>query len=199
MTAWGDLYMFSFHATKVFHTIEGGALVYSDDEFVVPLQSRRNFGLLHPEEAPYVSGNTKLNEFQAAMGLCNLRYLADCHSARRELADYYDSFLSDHKEVMILGRQPDVVPNYAYYPIFFKAGRARRDEVFRKLTERGIIARKYFYPLTSEFSCFSEFHRSPTPIAAQAAASVICLPFYPDLSEQERADVVQTLFAALKD
>ena len=144
----GDASMFSFHATKVFNTIEGGALCYADDAMVQVLTDLRNFGLCG-EEGRYIGGNAKMNEFQAAMGLCNLRHLSDEIQKRRAVVERYRERLSGVPGIKLCAEQPDVKSNYAYFPAVFDGYKYSRDEIFDKLKEEDIIARKYFYPLTN--------------------------------------------------
>ena len=149
----GDASMFSFHATKVFNTIEGGAVCFSDDRLVQTLNDMKNFGIRGPETVEFVGGNAKMNEFQAAMGICNLRHLSDEIEKRRLVVERYRSRLSGIEGVTLSPNQPDVKPNYAYFPVVFEPTLfgATRNEVFDALAENGIGARKYFYPLTNTF------------------------------------------------
>jgi dTDP-4-amino-4,6-dideoxygalactose transaminase len=196
--SWGDLSMFSLHATKVFHTVEGGALTYAADAYEPPLLSRRNFGLEGAEEARLISGNTKMNEFQAAMGLCNLRHIDETLTARQRVSERYDKLLADIEGLTVLRHQQDVISNHAYYPVFFDAGQQMRDAVNESMAKEGIITRKYFYPLTAEFACVREkVTAERTPVAEKAAATVLCLPMYPDLTPSEIERVVTVLRQAM--
>ena len=184
----GDASMFSFHATKVFNTIEGGAVCYSDGGLVQVLNDRKNFGIRGPEDVEYVGGNAKMNEFQAAMGLCNLRHLSEEIAKRRIAAERYRERLSDVPGIKLCEPQPGVESNYAYFPVVFDGYRHDRDEVFANLAARGITARKYFYPLTNDFACYRDLPTAGadrTPIARRIAANVLTLPLYADLAVED--------------
>ena len=181
----GDASMFSFHATKVFNTIEGGAVCFSDDNLVQTLNDMKNFGIRGPEVVEFVGGNAKMNEFQAAMGICNLRHLKDEINKRRKVVERYRSRLSDVEGITLCPAQAEVETNYAYFPVVFEPtlfGSAR-NEVFDALAENGIGARKYFYPLTNTFECFhGEYDVDQTPVALHISKRVLTLPLYADLS-----------------
>lgn len=183
----GDASMFSFHATKVYNTIEGGALCYSDDNMVQILIDYRNFGL-NGEEGRYIGGNAKMNEFQAAMGICNLRHLEDEIRKRKAVVEHYRERLSDVKGIKLCGEQQGVKSNYAYFPAVFDGYKYTRDEIFEKLQSNDIIARKYFYPLTNGFECYASFESAgtdKTPIAEYIATRVLTLPLYADLALED--------------
>ena len=180
----GDAAMFSFHATKVFNTIEGGAVCCRSEEIRQRLCDLKNFGIHDEENVPYVGGNAKMNEFCAAMGLCNLRHLEEEIEKRRRVAERYDARLGGVPGLQLNARQENTRPNYAYYPVVFDGFRLTRDEVFNRLKVEGIVPRKYFYPLTSAFACYSGrpgFSPAQTPVAQRTAASVLTLPMYADL------------------
>ena len=180
----GDAAMFSFHATKVFHTIEGGAVCCHSAEIQRRLCDLKNFGIHDEENVPYVGGNAKMNEFCAAMGLCNLRHLEGEIEKRRLVAERYDARLGGTEGLRLNAVRPDTRHNYAYYPVVFDGFRLTRDEVFARLAAEGIIPRKYFYPLTSAFACYAKeegFDPAATPVAARAAETVLTLPMYADL------------------
>lgn len=180
----GDAAMYSFHATKVFNTIEGGAVCCHSAEIQRRLCDLKNFGIHDEENVPYVGGNAKMNEFCAAMGLCNLRHLEEEIAKRKVVAERYDARLGDVKGLQLNARQKDTRPNYAYYPVIFDGFHLTRDEAFSKLSAEGIIPRKYFYPLTSAFRCYAGqpgFDPARTPVAAHAAECVLTLPMYADL------------------
>ena len=181
----GDAAMFSFHATKVFNTIEGGAVCFSDDSLVYRLNSMKNFGITGAESVGFVGGNAKMSEFQAAMGLCNLRHLDGEIAKRKAVVERYFSHLDGVKGIKLCRNDKDVTPNYAYFPVVFDGFGATRDEIFAKLSEQGIIARKYFYPLTNSFECYRDFPTAgaeKTPVAAYFADRVLTLPLYADLT-----------------
>lgn len=180
----GDAAMFSFHATKVFNTIEGGAVCCHSEEIRRRLCDLKNFGIHDEENVPYVGGNAKMNEFCAAMGICNLRHLQDEIEKRRLVAERYDANLGKIPGLQLNAQQEETTPNYAYYPVVFDGFHLTRDEVFAKLAAEGIFPRKYFYPLTSAFACYKGtpgFNPRNTPIAAHMAECVLTLPMYADL------------------
>lgn len=184
----GDVSMFSFHATKVFHTIEGGALTYRDEALGQRLNDLKNFGIRGPEEVAYVGGNAKMNEFQAAMGICNLRHLEEEISKRKAVVERYREKLQGIKGITLGKENPDVAPNYAYFPVVFDDYRFTRDEVFERLKEQGITARKYFHPLTNSFACYTGmpgFDPELTPVAKHVAERVLTLPLYADLDLED--------------
>ena len=186
VASYGDASMVSFHATKVFNTIEGGCVAFDDDKFVQVLDDLKNFGIRGPEEVRYVGGNAKMNEFQASMGICNLRHLDENVEKRLKLDALYRKLLGNVKGLQIKCTQKDVSSNGAYFPVLFKDFGMTRDEVFDLLEKHDIHARKYFYPLVQDFSCYcNSFSSDDTPVAKEAAASVLCLPIYPDLAEED--------------
>lgn len=181
----GDAAMFSFHATKVFNTIEGGMVSCRDAGTLQRLCDLKNFGIHGPESTPYVGGNAKMNEFCAAMGICNLRHLDGEIEKRRLVAARYDERLAGTAGLQLNKAQPGVRPNYAYYPVVFDGYRYSRDQVYDRLAAENIIARKYFYPLTNAFACYAGrpgFDPADTPVAAHVSARVLTLPMYADLS-----------------
>ncbi len=183
----GDASMFSFHATKVFHTIEGGALCYPDDSLKQRISDLKNFGIHGPEEVPFVGGNAKMNEFCAAMGLCELRHLEDWICQRRQVVEHYRSRLGGVPGIRLNAVQEGVESNYAYFPVLFEDYKYTRDQIFDRLGEQNIIARKYFYPLTNSFDCYRGrpgFEPARTPVARYTAERVLTLPLYPDLSSE---------------
>lgn len=181
----GDASMFSFHATKVFNTIEGGAVCYADDGLVQVLNDRKNFGIRGPEECAYVGGNAKMSEFQAAMGICNLRHLDSEIAKRQKVVEHYRERLSGIPGIKLCPEQRDVQPNYAYFPVIFDGYRYTRDEIFETLKKQEIVARKYFFPLTNSFACYRDLPTAgpeKTPVAQYLADRVLTLPLYADLA-----------------
>lgn len=181
----GDASMFSFHATKVYNTIEGGAVCFHDDALVQVLNDMKNFGIRGPEACAYVGGNAKMSEFQAAMGICNLRHLEGEIAKRKAVVEHYCKRLSGVPGMKLWQPQTNVTPNYAYFPVVFDGYKYSRDEIFAKLKEQGITARKYFYPLTNDYECYQELPTAgahKTPVAKYIADRVLTLPLYADLS-----------------
>lgn len=183
----GDASMFSFHATKVFNTIEGGAVCYKNDDWVQILNDNKNFGIRNEEEVAYIGGNAKMNEFQAAMGLCNLRHLDKEIQKRKKTVECYRSRLDGVDGIKLSKIQKNVDSNYAYFPVVFDGYKYTRNEVYNRLAERGVIARKYFYPLTNAFECYKNYPTAgveKTPIAQHMALRVLTLPLYADLDSE---------------
>lgn len=181
--SYGDMSMFSFHATKVFHTIEGGCLTFDDSNFADLIAKERNFGV-SGEELVCFGTNAKMNEFQAAMGICNLRHIDEEIVSRKTAFDRYMERLSRSENVKLIEFPKGIVQNYAYFPILVKD----RDGIAKRLMDEGIVARKYFYPLVSENAGFKEDLTAFTPKALEASRKVLCLPLYAhlDISDVDR-------------
>lgn len=181
----GDVSMFSFHATKVFNTIEGGALVFKNDELKNYIDKLKNFGINGPEKVEYVGINAKMNEFCAAMGLCNLRHIDEELEKRCKVYRRYVERLSNIKGLTISKEQEHVKPNYAYFPVVFDKtifGK-NRDEVMEELEKENIFSRKYFYPLINDYECYKKDYDSKlTPIAKRISDNVLTIPMYAGLS-----------------
>ena len=178
----GDASMFSFHATKVFNTIEGGAVVYKGEKLAKILYDIKNFGITGPESVEYVGGNAKMNEFQASMGICNLRHIDGEIEKRKFVVKRYIDRLGSINGIKLCKPQIGVKSNYAYFPVVFDGYKLSRDEVLEKLKVENIFARKYFYPLTSSFECYKgKFDVEKTPVAKYIAERVLTLPLYADL------------------
>ena len=184
---YGDVSMFSFHATKVFHTIEGGCLTYRDSALTAEIAKERNFGI-NGETLEYFGTNAKMNEFQAAMGLCNLRHIDDEIASRETAFRRYDMHLQDTEGLKVLKCVDELKQNFAYYPILIdpEVFGMDRDQLAQKLGEAGVFARKYFYPLVSENKEFGEDLAGLTPQALEFSRNVLCLPMFAHL---DTADV----------
>lgn len=184
----GDVSCFSFHATKVFHTIEGGAACFHDRELGEKLSRLKNFGIRNAECVDGVGANAKMNEFCAAMGLCNLRHVNDDIARRKAVAERYRERLEGVCGVQLNPVQENVTPNYAYFPVVFHEQEfgSTRNEVFDALQRADIYSRKYFYPLTNTFACFhGKYDVEQTPVARHIANRVLTLPIYPELEEAD--------------
>lgn len=179
----GDVSCFSFHATKVFNTIEGGAACYRDKELGLEIYRLKNFGIRGPEVVDGIGANAKMNEFSAAMGICNLRHLPEQLEKRKKCYERYVSNLEGVEGLRINCIQSEVESNYSYFPVIFEEEYGlTRDEIFDKLAEHNLYARKYFYPLTNMFDCYAGMYDvSKTPIALDISKRVLTLPFYADL------------------
>lgn len=182
----GDASMFSFHATKVFNTIEGGAVTFKDGKLSKVLNDLKNFGVTGPESVDYVGGNAKMNEFQAAMGICNLRHVEREIEKRKAVVERYVERLSNINGIKLCKPQIGVKSNYAYFPVVFDGYKMTRDEVAEKLKAEDIFARKYFYPLTNSFECYKgSFDVEKTPVAEYISERVLTLPLYADLALED--------------
>lgn len=179
----GDASVFSFHATKVFNTIEGGAAVFSDHKIGERLYRLKNFGIMSEVDVDGVGANAKMNEFQAAMGLCNLRYINEEIAKRKSCVERYHENLEQVKGIRMLQPQKGVHSNYAYLPVIFdEKFKKSRDEAYTLLRKENIYARKYFYPLTSAFSCYqADYDANQTPVAKYISEHVLTLPLFADL------------------
>ncbi len=186
--SYGDVSCFSFHATKVFNTIEGGAVSFKDPEFGRIMYGLKNFGIRDQELVDSVGANAKMNEFCAAMGLCNLRHIQEGIAKRCVLVERYSERLSGIAGLKLMPRQADVAPNYAYFPIVVDETvfGMDRDEISERLARHNIFARKYFYPLTSSFACYEDrFDPDDTPVARYVSERVLTLPLYEDLAIED--------------
>lgn len=183
--SYGDASALSFHATKVFHTIEGGGVAVQKNKEAGTLRLLRNFGIAEKERVLLPGINAKMNEFQAAMGLCNLKLVENEIAARRERYELYKELLKGVPSVRFQSLTASRY-NYSYMPVLI-AGRGRRDVAYDALRKRGVMARKYFFPLVSDAAYFRigkrkrGTRRSPVPVAAKVAHEVLCLPLYGDL------------------
>ena len=186
--SYGDVSCFSFHATKVYNTVEGGAVCFKDQAFGDAIYDLKNFGIHGPEKVESVGANAKMNEFCAAMGICNLRHVDAEIEKRRAVTERYHERLDGVRGIRLNKVGKDVKPNYAYLPAVFDAEQfgCDRDRVFAVLAENNILARKYFYPLTNTFDCFAgRFDPNDTPVALSISKSVLTLPLYADLTTEQ--------------
>lgn len=182
--SYGDAACFSFHATKVFNSIEGGAVCYRDEEFGQKLYGLKNFGIRGEEHVDCIGANAKMNEFCAAMGLCNLKNIKQEIEKRKEIVERYRKRLSNIAGLQFSPVQKGVNSNFSYFPIVVEKkifGRGR-DDIYADLVANNIIARKYFYPLTSKFKCYEGMYDLyPTLTALDISRRVLTLPLYADL------------------
>lgn len=194
----GDVSTYSFHATKVFNSIEGGAVCFKDEDFGREIYSLKNFGIKNEEHVTGVGANAKMNEFCAAMGICNLRHVDAEIKKRKQVTEWYDERLQGLPGITVRKIQDEVESNYAYYPIVVdeKEFGYTRNEIHEELAKNNIGARKYFYPLTNEFECFhGVYNTGNTPNAQYVSRRVLCLPMYADLTE----DNVNKICEIIKD
>jgi dTDP-4-amino-4,6-dideoxygalactose transaminase len=185
IVTFGDLSVLSFHATKVFNTFEGGAIISHTAEMKLRIDRLKNFGFVDEVTVTEPGINAKMNEFQAALGLLQLKHVGDAIGRRRAVHDHYRRALGNCKGITLAKPSPSVEANYAYFPIL--VGRdypLSRDALYARLRDNGIIARRYFYPLISEFPMYRHLPssaRANLPVAQHIASEVLCLPIYPTL------------------
>lgn len=190
----GDASMFSFHATKVFNTIEGGAVTSKNESIIKQLNVLKNFGITGPENVDFIGGNAKMNEFQAAMGICNLRHIDREIKKRKAVAERYTERLSNTNEIRLCKSQSGVKSNYSYFPVIFDGYRLNRDEVYERLKSKNINSRKYFYPLTNSFQCYTDkFDINQTPVAKYISERILTLPLYSDLELDDVDKICDTI------
>lgn len=192
----GNASTFSFHATKVFHTIEGGAVAFQNPELSKILYNLKNFGIRSEEVVAEVGANAKMNEFCAAMGLCNLKYIKQQITQRQAVVEKYREQLKGVQGIRYLQYGKDVTPNYAYFPIVIDENvfGKTRDQIYDTLKAHGIYARKYFYPLTSDQACFrNKYKNVPLETARYLSDRVLTLPLYAELSAEEIERIVAVL------
>lgn len=188
IATYGDITMFSFHATKVFNTIEGGALCYNDCGLKNKIEMLKNFGIQSVDDVELVGLNSKMNEFSALMGLCNLNLLGKAIKKRKLLTEKYVSLLSDCAGISINSFDENYFRNYSYFPIVIDEDECgfNRDELSDFLKENNVYVRKYFYPLITECSCYKNlFDSKLTPIALDISRKILTLPLYDKLSLAE--------------
>ncbi len=183
----GDATMFSFHATKVFNSIEGGAVAFRDKRYGVPLHELKNFGIHDEDTVAAIGGNAKLDEFRAAMGICNLRNIEKYISSRKAVYDQYVERLDGVDGIYIMKHQHGVEPNYAYFPVYFDRDVLgySRDDVYSTLRENNIYARKYFYPAVNDLHCYRNLGGAMTPIAHEVSMNILTLPIYEGLEPND--------------
>ena len=196
----GDASVFSFHATKVFSTVEGGAVCTGDGSLLQALEDAKNFGIRDEEHCASVGGNAKMSELQAAMGLCNLRHAEEEIARRKACAVHYAGRLDGCPGLRILSPRPGVEGNGAYMPVVF-GSQALRDAVFARLAEADILARKYFYPLVPDLECYAGAPfaaAARVPVARSLAARVLCLPLYAGLMADETDRICDIVLTAAR-
>ena len=200
--SYGDISCYSFHATKVFHTIEGGAVCFKDEKLKDLIGRLEDFGIYDEESVTEIGPNAKMNEFCAAMGLCNLRHIDDEIAKREKVVQRYRERLEHIEGVQLSPIQKDVVSNYAYFPVVFweEAFGTGRDEVKQKLGDSNIGARKYFYPLTSSFACYEgQYSENNLLVAKKISDRVLTLPLYADLSLEEVDQICDIIVSCKKN
>ncbi len=154
----------------------------------IRLDELKNFGIHGPEVVAYAGGNAKMNEFAAAMGVCNLRHLDEEIAKRAKVAERYYQHLEGVEGIFLNAVQKGVKPNYAYFPVVFDGYKDTRDTIFEKLKAKNIVARKYFFPLVNSFDCYRDmpfYGTEKTPVAKHISDRVLTLPMYADLSMED--------------
>ena len=194
----GDMSTLSFHATKVFTTIEGGAMVMNDAETKKHIDYLKNFGFAGETEVVAPGINSKMDEVRAAFGLLNLRQVDAAIEARHRVATTYREALSGVEGIRFFEDMQGVRHNYSYFPIFVNAKEygMSRDELYFKLQEQGIFGRRYFYPLISTFNMYRGLPSAAPenlPVAMRIADEVICLPIHHALSEEDVHKVISII------
>lgn len=193
--SYGDASIFSFHATKVFNTIEGGAVASLDHALYEKLYNLKNFGIRGEEVVEAVGANAKMNEFCAIMGLCNLRHIDTTLEERRIRYEYYMDGLSKIKGIRFFNKNREATNNYAYFPIIIEDEYGlSRDELYEKLKVNHIYSRKYFYPLTSDQVCFkNKYKNEELDCARKLAKKILVIPFYEKIDQREMDEIIQII------
>lgn len=193
--SYGDASVFSFHATKVFNTIEGGAVTFSDPKFYDKLYNLKNFGIRGEELVVSVGANAKMNEFAAIMGLCNLKHIDAVIQERKIRYEKYKELLKDVPGIRFFEDKSDCEKNYAYFPIRVEETYGiTRNELYDRLREHNIYARKYFYPLTSDQACFkNKYKKVDLSNARKLSEEVLALPFYEKLEFEKIKEIAELI------
>ena len=194
----GDMSTLSFHATKVYNTIEGGAMVMHDEQTKKRIDYLKNFGFAGETEVVGPGINSKMDEIRSAYGLLNLRQVDAAIEARHQVAIRYREALRDVEGITFWDDLPGVKHNYSYFPIFVDAEKygMTRDELYFKMKSQGILGRRYFYPLISEFSTYRGLPSAAPenlPVAHKMADEVICLPMHHALSEEDVERIINAI------
>lgn len=180
----GDATMFSFHATKVFNSIEGGAIAFHDKRFGIPLHELKNFGIHDENTIAAIGGNAKLDEFRAAMGICNLRNIDKYIAARKIIYNHYLERLDGIEGIVLNRFRKGITPVFSYFPVYFDQNilNFSRDDVYNALREKEIYSRKYFYPAVNDLDCYKNLKEQKTPLAHDVSMNILTLPIYESLS-----------------
>ncbi len=192
---WGDLSMLSFHATKVFNTFEGGALVTNDETMKKRIDFLKNFGFANEVTVVAPGSNGKMDEFRAAYGLLQLKIVDGEIAKRQKVAQYYREALKDVPGISMLYDIPGVKHNYAYFPIRVNSKKygMTRDELYDKLKANNIMSRRYFYPLCSDFPTYRGLPSATAdnlPVATKVAQEILCLPMFADLTVEDQTTII---------
>ncbi len=191
----GDISMFSFHATKIFHTMEGGALTYYNEDLNEQLDLLKNFGIKNETEIVVPGTNAKMNELQAAIGLLNLKLINKEILKRKKLISVYKENLKDMEGIEYLDDAKDTEHNYQYFPIIINQDKYKcdRDQTYNHLMKYNVYSRKYFYPLCTDYK-FSKHETSyDIPNAERISKQILCLPLYGELTQNEVEKICEIL------
>jgi len=203
VATFGDLSVLSFHATKVFNTFEGGAIICHDETTKQHIDQLKNFGIINETTVLAPGINAKMNEFQAALGILQLKYLDEAIGKRKILTERYREFLENIPGISVMQDVPGIEYNFGYFPVLIdsvKLGRTR-DEVYNKLKSHNIFSRRYFYPLISQFPTYKGLPSSDPvnlPIAEKITQQILCLPIYPDLEISNVKRVCELIIESVK-
>jgi len=194
----GDMSVLSFHATKVFNTFEGGAIICSDQKTKEHIDYLKNFGFANEESVILPGLNGKMNEFSAALGLLQLKYINDAISTRKAIYQTYISKLKDTPGISCLQEIKNVTHNYSYFPITVDENifSSTRNELYSILKKHKIHVRKYFSPLISHFKCYRNYPSASAenlPVAEHLAKQILCLPIYPSLTNDEQEMIIDII------
>lgn len=194
----GDMSTLSFHATKVYNTIEGGAMVVHDEEIKKRIDYLKNFGFAGETEVVAPGINSKMDEVRAAYGLLNLRQVDAAIEARQKVAWIYRDELSHVEGITFFDDMPGIRHNYSYFPVFVDAEKygMTRDELYLKMKEQNVLGRRYFYPLISTFSTYRRLESAAPdnlPVATKIANNVICLPMHHLLTNQDVERIINLI------
>jgi len=199
LVTYGDFSTLSFHATKAFNTFEGGAVVSATDAGQKLVNNYRNFGFVDEVTIPAIGGNTKMSEFNAALGLLQLNHFEEVRRQRAEVDRRYRELLAGIEGIDVLPIPPEVEPNYTYFPILVRPEfRMSRDELYEHLKANGLHARRYFYPLLSSLPMYRDLLSSGhnnLPRATEVAEQILCLPMYHDLAEPDQMRLAKIIRA----
>lgn len=190
---YGDTSIYSFHATKVFNTIEGGAVVCKDDKMYARMHDLKDFGIRNEEVTASVGANGKMSEFSAIMGLCNLKHLENAMKARKKAFERYCDGLDNVRGIRLPIPEIAASRNYAYFPIFVEEEYGiTRDELHQKLAANNIFARKYFYPLTADQACFkNRYKNADLKVARRLSSQVMVLPIFEGIQSEQIDEIVR--------
>lgn len=197
---YGDLSVLSFHATKVFNTFEGGAIICPDAKTKLRIDQLKNFGFVDEVTVVAPGINGKMSEINAAFGMLQLKYIDDALEKRRQIDNTYRKLLSGVDGIKCMSHSADIKENYSYFPVLVQQSYPlSRDALYQKLKDQGINARRYFYPLISDFPMYRGMpsaQRDNLPVAVDAANKILCLPIYPALTDEDVSRVVAAIAGA---